>query len=108
LDYPEIRDRPANDGAPVSEGDRILLAPGLTGADIEAWAEVELVENVPEPKLEPWNTGPEYPWRVGYRLDLVSQTAGVEEQRGVLWMNFGGADLSRHVISIDRKTSRQT
>jgi hypothetical protein len=91
---------------PVAVGDRVLLRPELTGAQAPAWAEVEIAEWTGHPDEEPWNSGPGYPWRVGYRIDIVSCAIGVDEQRGIVWLNPAGEDLAGNVLAVDAQARR--
>ncbi|MET0885511.1 MAG: hypothetical protein ABWX92_03585 [Mycetocola sp.] len=90
------------DSDPVHAGDRLLLHPLTTSLRQLTWAEVELVEYVQDPGPLPWNAGPTFPYRVGYRV--LSSDGGMTHQRGTLWLDAGGHDPVVGVRRIDART----
>ncbi|TFD92054.1 hypothetical protein E3T61_06990 [Cryobacterium lactosi] len=85
-------------------GDRILLDPGHTGLAALVWAEVEIVAFVPNPTTLPWNTGCDFPYRVGYSIPREPGDAA-PPQRGTLWLSRVGSDLERAVRRIEHQPS---
>ncbi|NQX37121.1 hypothetical protein [Herbiconiux sp. VKM Ac-2851] len=95
-----IDDEYSAHGDPIHEGDRLLLHPMITGLSDLAWGEVEIVDVVEDPTSLPWNAGPAYPYRVGYRVDVTSDE-GAASHRGTLWLNADGHDPVVGVRRID-------
>lgn len=92
--------------APLEVGDRLLLAPGLSGLGHPAWARVEVLEFHSRPGDLPWNSGPRYPYRAGYVIedpDLIHDGA----RRGVVWLDASGGDGLGAVLESRRSSDRQ-
>lgn len=87
---------------PVGRGDRILIAPSHTGLADAVWAFVDLEEFHPDPGELPWNTGPDYPWRVGYRITLRSETGETANRYGTVWMNASAQDAHGAIIGMEQ------
>jgi hypothetical protein len=86
----------------VKAGDLLLLHPQLTGLGYFAWAEVELVDFVEDPSSVPWNAGPNFPYRVGFRVDRSGEGGVTISTRGVVWLDDAGRDVTLSVRRIDR------
>lgn len=77
---------------PVSKGDRVLLHPSITSLAELTWGEVEIVDHVEDPTSLPWNAGPAFPYRVGFRVDMVTKGDVVTAGYGTIWLNAEGND----------------
>lgn len=93
----------SEDFVSVRVGDRLLLQPAATGLADFAWAEVELVDFVEEPSGFPWAAGPGFPYRVAYRIDVMSDDPAGAIRRGVVWLDADGHDPVVGVRRIDRR-----
>lgn len=82
---------------PVRIGDRICLSGRQTGLGEPVWASVDLVDYIPHPSDEPWNSGPVYPWRIGYRITVIDSEADIREQFGIIWVDHAGRDASSRI-----------
>jgi hypothetical protein len=83
----------------IKTGDRLFLAAELIGLGHPAWARVELVEFHADPTALPWNTGAEFPYRVGYVIedpDLLKDGPHL----GTVWLNASGRDNLGAVLEV--------
>jgi hypothetical protein len=89
----EVRD------SPVQVGGRVLVDYVLTGVAGLTWVTAETVDQHRDPGDLPWNDGPAFPFRIGYRLDADPPRR--PEARGVLWLAADATAASGAVRSID-------
>jgi len=89
---------------PAIQGDRILVAPGLTGQPNAMWASVDLVAWVLGEEILRGESGL-HPWKIGYRVTLTEDIGPSMEQRGVTWLDDHGNDAYGSVLAIDHITS---
>lgn len=87
---PPWLERGSADQRPVRQGDSLLLAPSITGLDSSRWAVVDQVEYVADPVGLPWNAGPAYPYRVGYRIRQTQPADTSSGQLGTVWLDAAG------------------
>jgi hypothetical protein len=64
----------------------------ITGLADFTWGEVEVVDYVEDPTSFPWNAGPDYPFRVGYHVDMITKDGGVTLRNGMFWLDAEGHD----------------
>ena len=99
--YPEPRRRNA-EPSPVRPGDTLLLDASMTGLDASCWAIVDQVEYEGNPSELPWNAGPSYPYRVGYRVLNKQSTHSTVLRLGTVWLDAAGRDSSNGIERIRR------
>lgn len=85
----------------LDRGTRLHLAPEHTGLDQDAWAVVEQVEYVANPSQFPWNAGPAFPWRVGYRITVIHDSGDVLEPLGIIWVDENARDPRGALVRIE-------
>ena len=95
-------------GGPVREGDRLLLDPTITSLAALAWAEVEILDYVEDPTSFPWNSGPAYPYRIGFRVDVVTDDGVLHLQRLHAVTSARIAARSSLPLALRGRSSRQS
>jgi hypothetical protein len=61
---------------------------------------VEIIDHVEDPTSVPWNAGPAFPYRIGFRVDVVTDD-GVRPGRGTLWLDAEGHHATGGVLRIE-------